>query len=233
MSRSSSTFIVPPFLIDHHLDVDKRMTGKGFIEPHRNNLPRRKRKVVTTAKDGAAAIALEMDETVSQILLSEAGPLSSTRESNLHDGTSPTSTDHATFGFTATSMCPPASETSSSVDTNITEPPSSPRASPTLSAPLHKSPSLSNGSTIFLNQPTFQTLKRSLFHGYHLDDALPRSLPPITPSKGHLQPMSATLPRRHRISAAREERRRRALAEQQRQFIYAQELSHWDFSRGR
>ena len=180
---------------------------------------------MTTAKDGAAAIALEMDETVSQILLSEAGPLSSTRESNLHDGTSPTSTDHATFGFTATSMCPPASETSSSVDTNITEPPSSPRASPTLSAPLHKSPSLSNGSTIFLNHPTFQTPKRSLFHGYHLDDALPRSLPPITPSKGHLQPMSATLPRRHRISAAREERRRRALAEQQRQSICAQELS--------
>jgi hypothetical protein len=182
---------------------------------------------VTTAKDGAAAIALEIDKTVSQILLSEAGPRSSTGESKLHNGTSPTSTDHATFGFT--SMCPPAIETqihsSSSVDTNITEPPSSPRASPTFSAPLHKSPSLSNSSTIFLNHPTVQTPKRSLFHGYYLDDALPRSLPPITPSKGHLQPMSATLPRRHRISAAREERRRRALAEQQRQSICAQELS--------
>jgi hypothetical protein len=182
---------------------------------------------VTTAKDGAAAITLEIDKTaVSQILLSEAGPRSSTGESNLHDVTS---TDHTTFGLTATSMCPPAIETqihaSSSVDTNITEPPSSPRASPTLSAPFDKSPSLSNSSTIFLNHPTFQTPKLSLFHGYHLDDALPRSLPPITPSKGHLQPMSATLPRRHRISAAREERRRRALAEQQRQSICAQELS--------
>ena len=45
----------------------------------------------------------EIDKT--QILLSEAGPLSSTGESNLRDGTtsSPTSTDHAMFGFTATS----------------------------------------------------------------------------------------------------------------------------------
>ena len=62
-SRSPSTFIVPPFLLDHHLNFDKRMTGKGFIEPHRNSLPRRKRKVVTTAKDGAAAIALEIEKT--------------------------------------------------------------------------------------------------------------------------------------------------------------------------
>jgi hypothetical protein len=70
------------------------MTGKGFIEPHRNNLPRRKRKVLTTAKDGAAAITLEIDKTaVSQILLSEAGPCSSTGELNPHDVTSPANTD--------------------------------------------------------------------------------------------------------------------------------------------
>jgi hypothetical protein len=166
---------------------------------------------VATAEDGAAAVALEIDKAVSQILLSEAGPRSSTEALNLHDGTSPT-------------MCPPAIQTqnhaSSSVDTNITEPPSSLRASPTPSA---RSPALSNSSTIFLSHPTFQTPKRSLFHGYHFDDALPRSLPPITPSKGHLQPTSATLPRR--LSVAREERRRRSLAEQQRQSICAQELS--------
>ena len=224
-SSSSSTFLVPPFLLDHHIDIDKRMSGKGFIEPHRNNLPRRKRKVVTST------IALEIDKTISQILppTSEAGPRSSIEESNLYDGTSPTSTDHATFGFTATSMCPPAIQTqihaSSSVDTNITEPPSSLRASPTPSSPLHNSPVPSNSSMLFLSHPTFQTPKRSLFHGYHLDDALPRSPPPITPSKGHLQPTSATLPRRHRLSVAREEQRRRSLAEQQRQSICAQELS--------
>lgn len=185
------------------------MSGKGFIEPHRNNLPRRKKKVVATAED-AAAIALEIDKTVSQILLptSEAGP---------------TSTDHAAFGFTAMSICPPAFHTqihaSSSVDTNITEPPSSLCASRPPSAALHKSPALSNSSTIFLSH------KRSLFHGYHLDDAVPRSPPPITPSKGHLQPTSATLPRRHRLSVAREQERRRSIAEQQRHSICAQELS--------
>ena len=240
MSRSplssSSTIIVPPFLFDHHLDFDKRMSGKGFIEPHRNNLPRRKRKVVTTERDGTA-IALEIDKTVSPILLptTEAGPRSSIEESNLHDGTSPTSTDHATFGVTATSLCPPAIQTSkihasSSVDTNITEPPSSFRdVSPTPSTPHHRSPALSNSSTIFLSNPTFhQTPKRFFFNGYyhhHLDDAVPRSLPPITPSKGHLQPTSATLPRRHHLSVAREEQRRRSLVEQQRQSICAQELT--------
>ena len=205
------------------------MSGKGFIEPHRNNLPRRKRKVVITAENGAA-IALGINKTVSQILLptSEAGPRSSIKESNLDDGTSPTSSDHATFGFIATSICPPAiqtqTHTSSSVDTNITEPPSL-CASPTPSAPLYKSPVVSNSSTIFLSHPTFQTPKRSFFHGYHLEDALPRCLPPITPSKGHLQPTSATLPRRHRLSVAREQERRRRSIEQQRQSICAQELS--------
>ena len=185
---------------------------------------------MTTAGDGTA-IALRIDKTVSQILLptSEAGPRSPIEETNIHDGTSPTSTDHATFGFTATSLCPLAiqtqTHTSSSVDTNITEPPSSICLSPTPSTPHHKSPALSNSSMIFLSQPTFhQTPKRSLFNSYHLDDALPRSLPPITPSKGHLQPTSATLPRRHRLSVAREERRRSSLAEQQRQSICAQEL---------
>jgi hypothetical protein len=39
------------------------------------------------------------------------------------------------------------------------------------------------------------------------------------------RPTSATLPRRHRLSVAREEQRRRSLAEQQRQSICAQELS--------
>ena len=230
MSRSPpsslSTFIVPPF---HHRDVDKRMSGKGFIEPHRNNLPRRKRKirVVTNAEDGAAAIALEIDKTVSQILLSsEAGPLSSTTESNLHDSTSPTSTDSATFAFTTTMLCPPAIKThihaSSSVDTNITNHPSSFGASPIHSAP---SPGFSNSSTIYLSNPTLKTPKRSRFSGYYLDNALPRYLPPITPSKGHLQPTSDTLPRRHRLSVAREERRRRSIAEQQRQSICAQELT--------
>ena len=206
------------------------MSGKGFIEPHRNNLPRRKRKVVTTAGNGAA-IALEIDKTVSQTLLptSEAGPRSSIKESNLDDSTSPTSSDHATFGFTATSIYPPViqtqTRTSSSVDTNITEPPSSLCASPTPSAPFHKSPVVSTSSTIFFSHPTFQTRKRSFFHGYHLDDALPRCPPPITPSKGHLQPTSATLPRRHRLSVAREQERRRRSIEQQRQSICAQELS--------
>lgn len=252
LSSSSSTLIVPPFLFDHHLDdvptkkpdlrldiapysnwsfsgrqVDKRMSGKGFIEPHRNNLPRRKRKVVTTAEDGAAIANLK---TVSQILLptSEAGPRSSVEESNLHNGTSPTSLERATFGFTASSICPPAIQTtSSSVDTNITEPPSSPCASPTPSALHPRSPALSSSSTFFLSHPTFQTPKRSLFHGYHLDETVPRSPLPITPSKGHIQPTSATLPRRHhRLSLARQqERRRRSIEEQQRQSICAQELS--------
>jgi hypothetical protein len=216
-SPSSSTLTVPPFLLDHFLDVEKRMSGKGFIEPHRNNLPRRKRKVVTTA-DHSASIALEIDKTVSQILppTSEAGPPFSIQQSILQEGTSPT-------------ISSPASQTkihaSSSVDTNITEPPSSLRASPTPSSPLPKSPTSSNSSTFFLSHPTFQTPKRSVFHGHHLDDAIPRSPLPITLSKGHLQPTSATLPRRHRLSVAREEQRRRSLAEQQRKSICAQELS--------
>ena len=186
---------------------------------------------MTTARDGAA-IALEIDKTVSQILLptSEAGPRPSIEESNIHDGTSPTNSDHATLGLTGTSMSLPAIQkqqihASSSVDTNITEPPSSLRVSPTPSSPLHNSPVPSYSSTIFLSHPNFQTPKSSLFHGHHLDESVPRSSPPITPSKGHLQPTSATLPRRHRLSAAREERRRRFLAEQQRQSICAQELS--------
>ena len=227
-SSSSSTLIAPPFLLDHCLGVDKRMSGKGFIEPHRNNLPRRKRKVVTTAVLGAA-IAIEIDKTILPPS-SEAGPRSSVQESNLQQGTSPTDTDHASFGFTATSMCTPAIQTpihhpSSSVDTNITEPPSSLRVSPTLSTTLHKSPTPSDSSTIFLSQPTFQTPKRPLFYSYHLDNALPRFPPPISPSKGHLQPTCATLPRRHRLSVAREEQRRRSLAEQQRQSICPQQLS--------
>ena len=227
-SPSSSTFTVPPFLLDHCIDLDKQMSGKGFIEPHRNNLPRRKRKVVTVAEHGA--IALEIDKTVSQILLpaSEAGPRSSIRDSILQEGPSPTSTDNATLGFTA--ICSPATQTqiyaSSSGDTNITEPPSSLGVSTTPSTPLHKSPTSSNSSAIFPIQPTLQTPKSSFFHGYHhLHDTLLRSPPPITPSKGHLQPTSATLPRRHRLSVAREERRRKSLVEQQRKSICAQELS--------
>ena len=215
-SSSSSTFIDPPFQLDHHLDVDKRMTGKGFIEPHRDNLPRRKRKVVTTLEHGAIQVgALHTDKKILPPK-SEAGPRSSIQESNLQEGTSPTSTDHATFGFTA------------SVDTNITEPPSSIRASPTLSTPLHnKPPTSSNSSTnFFLSHPTIQTPKRSFFHGYHhLDDALLRSSLPITPSKGHLQPTSATLPRRHRLSVTREELRRKCLLEQQGKSLCEQELS--------
>jgi len=186
-SPSSSTSIVPPFLLDN------RMNGKGFIEPHRNNLPRRKRKVVTTAEHGAA-IALEIDTAVLPPP-SEAGPRSSFQESN-------------------DSQIHP----SSSVDTNITEPPSS---LPTPST-LHNSPTFSNSPTIFLTHSAFQTSKPSFFHGYHLDNALP---PSKTPSKGYIQPTSATLPRRHRLSVAQEDRRRKSLAEHQRKSICAQELS--------
>lgn len=166
---------------------------------------------MSTAENGA--IALETDKTVSQILspTPEAGPRSSIHESNLQECTSPTSTDHAMFGFT------------DSLDTNITEPPSL-RVSSTPSTPFHKFPTSSNSSTNFRSHPTPQTPKRSFFHNYHLDDALPRS-PPITPSKGHLQPTSATIPQRHRSSVTREERRRRCFLEQQGKSICAQELS--------
>ena len=47
----------------------------------------------------------------------------------------------------------------------------------------------------------------------------------MTPSKGHLQPTSATLPRRHRLSVTREELRRKCLLEQQGKSLCAQELS--------
>ena len=104
-TSSSSTLIVSPLPLDHHinsipskkpvlkllttpysswsfpgLEVDKRMSGKGFIEPHRNNLPRRTRKqrVVTATPD-----VHEIDKTSSQTLLptSEAGPRSSIQDS--------------------------------------------------------------------------------------------------------------------------------------------------------
>lgn len=119
------------------------MSGKGFVEPHRNNLPRRKRRVVTAPEDIA-----------------------------LRDATT-------------------QSSTSSSVDTNITEPPSS----HVLSAPLHKVPSLSDSPPIFPSSPTFQTPQPAPFRGRHLDDAFPLQ---ITPTKGHLQPTPSTLPRRFR-----------------------------------
>ena len=92
---SSSTLIVSP---DHHhlkglptsrkpdlkLDIAsylggfglERMSGKGFIEPHRNNLLRRKRRVVTAPTDGTA-IAHSIEKTFLQTLpTSEAGPRS-------------------------------------------------------------------------------------------------------------------------------------------------------------
>jgi hypothetical protein len=104
-TSSSSTLIVSPLPLDHDLntisskkpvlkllttpysswsfpglEVDKRMSGKGFIEPHRNNLPRRirKRRIVTATPD-----VHEIDKTSSQTLLptSEAGPRSSIEES--------------------------------------------------------------------------------------------------------------------------------------------------------
>ena len=149
---------------------------------------------------------IEIDKTVSQIFLSEAGPCSSTGESNLV-------LQDLKFKFkfklssssTRLDLQPrpcirlqSKHHASSSVDTNI--------FSSCITHTFCSSPSVSNLSTIFINHPTFQTPKRSLFHGWlSFGRSLPRSLPPITPSKGHLQPMSATLPRHHRISAAREE----------------------------
>ena len=80
---SSSTLVASPLPFDHHLDgvptkhpvlklvtdwsfpqleVGTRMSGKGFIEPHRNNLPRRKRKVVVAPQD----ISHEIDKTSSR-----------------------------------------------------------------------------------------------------------------------------------------------------------------------
>lgn len=183
------------------------MSGKGFIEPHRNNLPRRKRRVVTAPVDGAAAMA---PQTLSHTTLptTEAGP------------TTLATSEH----MTGTPMPLPPIQTnsyassSSSVDTNMTEPPSSPRASPTPSAPpLYTSPSLSKSSSSSSSSTStfliFQTPPRACFHGRHLGDASllvsgPSPPPPITPTKGHLQPTSATLPRRHRslvLSVARKE----------------------------
>ena len=115
--------------------------------------------------------------------------------------TTTTSVQTQTFGSSSCSS-------SSSLDTNITEPPSS---------LLLKSPGLSNSSTTF---PTFRTPKRALFHSHHLtnDVTIQSSSPLITPSKGHLQPTCATLPRRNRssvLSVAREQdQRRRSIAEQ-------------------
>jgi hypothetical protein len=79
---SSSTLVASSLPLDHHLDgvptkhpvlklvtdwsfpqleVGTRMSGKGFIEPHRNNLPRRKRKVVVAPQDSH-----EIDKTSSR-----------------------------------------------------------------------------------------------------------------------------------------------------------------------
>ena len=210
-SSSSSTLIVPPVPLDSGItkkdldselnrgsypgwvrpDVDKRMSGKGFIEPHRNNLPRRKRRVVTAPVDGAVT-ARTRDKTLSHILFptSEAGPHSpdeSYLKDHLHNNGAPR--------HTPTPITLPRSSSSSSVNTNLTEPPSSLRGSPIPSVPFRKSPRLSEPSSTFLSYPTFQSPKRPLFHTAAL--ATIRSLP-ITPTKGHLQPTSATLPRRHR-----------------------------------
>jgi len=112
-SSSSSTLIVPPFPLDSGItkkdldselnrgsypgwvrpDVDKRMSGKGFIEPHRNNLPRRKRRVVTAPVDGAVTTRTR-EKTFSHILFptSEAGPHSpdeSYLKDHLHNNGAP------------------------------------------------------------------------------------------------------------------------------------------------
>lgn len=198
-------------------EVDKkRMSGKGFIEPHRSNLPRRKRRVVTAPVDRTATAVHGIEKTLSDTLVPtlEAGPPFSTNDGTPGSATTPIRTQPYA-----------SSSSSSSVQTNITEPPSSPLASPTLSIPPQLSPPLSRSSTTFVTYPTFQTPKRALFHGHHLDDDVSvlgvttQSPPPVTPTKGHLEPTSATLPRRHRsvvLSIARErEQRRRSIAEQQ------------------
>ncbi|KAF8815982.1 hypothetical protein BYT27DRAFT_7248676 [Phlegmacium glaucopus] len=174
-------------------DIDKQMrSGKGFIEPHRNNLPRRKRRVVTAPPETGVSHSL--------LPTSEAGPRSSPEDLYATTTPGPTTGSYA------------SSSSSSSLDTNITEPPSSLRATPSPSPPLQKPPALSKPPPS-TTKPIFQTPKRTLFQGHHLDDAsLVRSPPPITPTKGHLQPTSATLPRRRRslvLSVARAEERRR------------------------
>ena len=85
--------------VPSEVDNKRMMTGKGFIEPHRNNLPRRKRRVITAPVDTAAAAATPpvamvpgIDKSFSQAVLptSEAGPRFSAEESDsenhLHDG---------------------------------------------------------------------------------------------------------------------------------------------------
>ncbi|KAF8815981.1 hypothetical protein BYT27DRAFT_7248674 [Phlegmacium glaucopus] len=140
------------------------MSGKGFIEPYRNNLPRRKRRVVTTPETGFSHSLLPT---------SEAGPRSSTEDLYATTTPGPTNTSYA------------SSSSSSSLDTNITEPPSS----------LHATPSSSP-----------ETSKSSFTR------CVARPISTSDNTKGRLSPTSATLPRRRRspvLSVTQEEERRR------------------------
>ena len=200
-------------------DVDKRMmTGKGFIEPHRNNLPRRKRRVVTAIPDDAAIIDRGIEKKFSQTLLlpgtSEAGPRSSSSlKIDLLSSDATTAPSLQTDDGSLPS--------SPSIDiTNITEPTSSLRSSPSTSSSSlpQEFSALRSPPTTFVGFPITvpQTPKRAPW-----EDASLRSPPLlITPTKGHLQPTCATLPRRPRclgLSAAREQEQkaRRSIGEQQ------------------